>query len=696
MTKKESRIIDDYKDFLSSKFDNVEVEQIPAGRDNGVKTPDLKIRADGELFLVEIKSLHDRQEVEHSERWASAVARLHKQIDRNPKKSQLTGSYIIDTPSDFSLPTNNDPSERLADFLLDTLLSIQDDSVKNVEFEGFHFSCQLFSNEGDPYVSFADSSRGGSFNAAGTVHENISSSILKAAKQLQYLPPEGQPAKKIILISNEYIFGNRKSVIEGLAYSFENLRIIDVDEVWLQTDSYSDDEVRHELILTRQFMDGFFGGELEDNPETISLFELWYFPLSQLPDELGYKNLMFRIMKDLFSIHKPHEIISNQSYTREEMIRLGEWLTDQERYDDAVWFVEQFIDDPSPSADSDDIKDPNSIRTVLGRLAWVIQQLTVKEEYIAQAFEFSKVLANHPNPYVKLQSLIPLIEIAKRRKWLEKIDSENGSDLREQLQQLAFNILREFKSQKALADWLAHLFSVLRDLNTQEAREVLESLKDSRDAAALYVYFGIFRKYHFKDENGEYKVPFDSTVLEGLLNEAIHNFEDNPELTNGIAWQITKIVRDTPDQFDKVEPWIDQLLSLPYQSYIEKDLERILPKVFEIKPEVAVRWSEQLISAIHDHIVAKGNNDKGQYWFNLDQVVALLARHNPQNFLEIFKKVIDIWKNWAFIGSNEKFLTVYTLIEEPQIREAIKQLAKQAYTEQKEAWPNLEEFAWPD
>lgn len=193
----------------------------------------------------------------------------------------------------------------------------------------------------------------------------------------------------------------------------------------------------------------------------------------------------------------------------------------KKRFGDVIWIIDKFIDDPDPQEPekySGDPKfnyhqqiaggeDPHIITTVLGHLAWVVQKLAVNKSYITQALDYTKKLLSHKNLYVKLQAIIPLIEISARRQWLDGWGKRPREGQYKEFHKIVFdliNLVRENSNYKAIAKWLCHVFAYYKDLSTKEAEQVLDALKITDEAAGLFVYFGIFRQRHYKDQDIEY------------------------------------------------------------------------------------------------------------------------------------------------------------------------------------------------
>lgn len=701
MSSRELITMTGFSQFLSEKlgieFTPQHINETHAGR-----RPDFILMPAN--YLVEIKGIHDRNEVHEGAIWAAAVERLHRAIDANPKKQDVGASYVLDTPDGFRLPQTNELSEQMADDILDQLVAASPRKNIAVHSGGFEFNAGRYSLV-PAHVSFARS-WGGTINAAGTIHRNIFGKLADANAQLGYSPVGVEVSKRILLLDNEYTYGTLNNVIEALSYSFSELQSLDmVDEIWLQTEDRQANETKYELVLTKQFVNDFFNGEVSTDTEWAAMFGRWSVVLAE---QDAYKDRILQLMRDLFQDHQPDELISD-ALVRSEIVRIiGGWLLKERRFDDAVWFVGRFINDSDPSASpttepnyDQEIRDGKEvmvITTVLGHLAWVVQGLTVSELHIERAFGFTKQLVDHPSLYVKLQALIPLIEITKRRQWLKSNDEANRTDSYGQLKALDFDLLRNYSQFSAIRDMLARVFFELRDLTTEEAVEVLDTLKDAENAYTLYVYFALFRKRHFLNEDGTQQVPFDARILEEKLKYVIRHYTDNSGLVDSLSWQFANLIRKTPEEFNTVKPWVEFLLEQPYQRNAYDDIEHVLTRVFEIDATIGVRWLGLIISKIYSFVVsASADEVRGSVWLSsVDDVIGKLAINQPDKLADCLKQLAEIWKKGVYIGDPEKIFTAYQYITNKTIHESIKQLSMHLYGEMKELHAKLKTFEWPD
>jgi hypothetical protein len=691
MADRELDIIQSWVEYLEGVVDSkLKPNKIPTTHTS--KTPDFLITPVN--YLVEIKEIHDRQEVKEQAAWGGTIRRLHEAIDRSDKKAQLTGGYIVSTPETFKLPQNVTHVTKVTETLLDAILASSVDEF-NVTIDSTEFNVAKYTDTVKE-ISFSWIGTGRSINPAGTVYENIFRKLAIANRQLSYTPPKLTVEKRVLLLVNEYVFARQTDIVQGLSYSFEDLFALDsIDEIWVQFRSYQGTEITHSLVWSKSF-----GNEYRDrdiSPENAPILEKWFYALDEMETQ---RDGLFKILKNLFAESKPYELI-NDRFVRERMIRLGEWLIENKRFEDAIWLIDAFIDDPNPSSEDpwddghnldqeiEENKDSHTITTVLGHLAWVVQKLTTSREYLADSLKYSVILANNSSTYVKLQSLIPLIEITKRRGWLREIDNTENTNHYEVFKTTVFSLLNNYGQYKAFGNWMAHLFFYFQDLNSKEVLLVLDKLQKSEEGSALYVYFAIFRKRHHLET--EYQ---SEEVEEALRN--VLSTSDNPSLRGSIAWQLAKIIRESPKEFDAIRPWIDLMLERPYERNVYDDLEMAIEKSFEIEPGVAVVWFKRFIDAA----LAYAENAADMVvvhegmWLSLDDPIDEFAKYDPSSFAEYLQKIFAIWKCGAFIGDPSKILVAYQHIENAKLRSEAKKQAKLIHKEIKGMNPKLSEVTW--
>ncbi|GFP32987.1 hypothetical protein HKBW3S42_01298, partial [Candidatus Hakubella thermalkaliphila] len=479
---------------------------------------------------------------------------------------------------------------------------------------------------------------GGSIDPATTIHKNIFNKLGTANKQLSFVPKGKEVEKRILLLVNRYTFANRISeVIRGLSYAYQEiLSYSNIEEVWFQNPT-EHGAPTHVLLYTKEFLQQYDTKRLDLTKINAELFGAWFSSFESIGDE--HKEKLFAGLRTFLKSKKPHQVFDDK-LTREEMARLGLWLVDKERFDETVWLIDQFIDDPDPvepehyEGDPESNyhekiiagEDPHIITTVRGNLAWVIQKLALRKNYIIKALDYTKTLLRYKNLYAKLQAIIPLIEIAARRQWLEELNPQEYKEFHD----VTFDLLRNYAKYPPIAKRLTHVFYYFQDLTTEEALEVLERLKITDESAPLFIYFGIFRQRHYKNQDGRDKKCFDPKRLKKNLEEIIKNNDDQyTNLRGSIAWNFWKLLSKNPDEFDAISPYISLFLEQPYRKNIYDDIARIIKEWIEKKPEKCTPWFEKLLSNIA--IYVKTNKQEGRnIWLMPEKIINYIAYHHPE------------------------------------------------------------------
>ncbi|MEO0229867.1 MAG: hypothetical protein ABIM22_07745 [candidate division WOR-3 bacterium] len=676
------------KFYLHSYFHKVKDVDIDCpDNNNQQKAPDYFLIQP--KIAVEIKEVHDREELERSKSIGYNAKRLQEELNRHTKDPDFPkGVYFLKYP--YNLKIKKGEEKTVADSIISAIRNNQ----KNIYIERIgNFEVIRESKGKENKIVLAISTYAVSFNPAETIYKNIVSKITYADKQFETLTAK----KKILLLVDKCFWSTwndeTSDFIEALTYSYKDLlNYKNIEEIWLQRDI--DGQYLHELLYSRDFLISFDNRKIKpSNKQHKQLFEKWFCSLEKLGDE--YKEKLFFALKQFLKGKKPYKVFPHK-FTRERMVSLGIWLAEKNRFNDVIWIIDKFINDPDPEEPekySGDPKfnyhqqiiegnDPLVITTVLGHLAWVIQKLAAKKEYISKALVYTEKLLTHKNLYVKLQAIIPLIEIAARRQWLR-------SDEYKKFRKLVFNLVNlvaKNPNYKAIANQLCNVFAYYEDLSTKEAEQVLDALKITERSAELFVYFGIFRQRHY------YKnIDYDGQRLEKRLREMIENREENYQrLRARITLYLREILVENPNEFDTIKPYIDLVLEQPYQSEIYYIIEEIISARIKDKPDVCVQWYKQMLSKVSDFVEGTkkfqlsrlsdppnkgvlrtfGKSDLGL--MHTEEIVEAIAKQNPGELLEVMEKLIFLWKQGVFVGDLKRLFESYKLISDEGWRTKVK------------------------
>jgi len=418
-----------------------------------------------------------------------------------------------------------------------------------------------------------------------------------------------------------------------------------------------------------------------------------------------YNGKLFIALKQFLEDKKPHEIFDNK-FAREEMVQLGIWLVEKERFNDALWIIDKFIDDSDPEEPEKysgnpkfnyhrqiiDGADPRIITTVLGCLAWVVQKLAVHKNYIVKALDYTKKFLSHKNLYVKLQAIVPLIEISARRQWLEGWGKRPREGQYKEFHKAVFDLIdlvKENPKYKAIAKRLCRVFAYYKDLSTKEAEQVLDTLKITDEAAGLFVYFGIFRQRHYKDQDIEY----NGQRLEKKLKDILKNGKgDHQQLRASITWHLWKVLDENRNEFETIRPYIDLLLEQPYQKDIYDDIERIISGWIKDRSDICIQWYKQMLFKVSDFAehTEKLQLQAGLWLMYTEKIVETIARYSPNELLEIMRKLVFLWEKGVFIGSPKRLFESYKLVSDENQRIETKKKFQKWYNSIRRLNPKIE------
>lgn len=700
--KREERYIKPFIEFyLPYYFPKIkEIDIDCPDKNNQQKAPDYFLMQP--KIAVEIKEVHEKEEIDRAVATKYNVKRLQKALDELlQQETSLNAIYFLNYP--WSLKIKKGKEKATAKQII---VAVQGNRKEfDIENVG-RFKVISTSKEKVPKIILASSiSPVGYIDPPRTIHQNIGPKISTANKQLG----TQKASKRILLLVNKYFFGDKiADFIEALTYSYVDLlNYKNIDEIWLQIESASG-HFSHNLLYKMDFLNSFDKGKLKSiDQDQKELFEKWFNPLSKLGNE--YKEKLFIALKQFLKNKKPHKVFTDEC-TREEMVRLGIWLADKERFNDAIWIIDKFIEDPDPEEPekySGDPKfnyhqqiingeDPHIITTVLGHLAWVIQKLSVRKNYIVKALDYTKRLLAHKNFYVRLQAIIPLIEIAGRRQWLDGWSKRPRRGEYQKFHKLVFDLVdlvTQNPKYKAIAEWLCHIFAYYKDLSTKEAERVLNALKITDEAAGLFVYFGIFRQRHYKDQVIEY----NGQKLEEKLKDIIKNDKkDYQRLRASITWHLWKVLDENRNEFETIQPYIELILEKPYQRDIYDNIERIISGWIKDKPDICIQWYKQMLSKVSDFAehTEKLQLQGGLWLMYTEEIVETIAKHNPNELLEIMEKLVSVWGKGVFIGSPKRLFESYKLVSVESQRIEIKKKFQKWYNSMRKLNSKIEKVDW--
>jgi len=353
----------------------------------------------------------------------------------------------------------------------------------------------------------------------------------------------------------------------------------------------------------------------------------------------------------------------NNSYTRESIVSLAEELVKSKYYKEAKKIVNLCLTDPDPETHSREEEfnyhlkvkqgeEESVITSVRGKLAWVIQRFVISNEpnLMKYALKMTKTLLDLDGKlaeklgytecdlYVRLQALVPLIELA--HPWRRKKLNEYQKGLGDSVKKLAFDVVditdRQFKLKeakpKSMLRYLVSIFSYIRDLTTDEAKRILKFFEDHEQTEAyfLFIYFAEFNR----DES------FDSNFFKKKLREICEKRSTFRESFSREFWITAEDDnKEKTNNFEKIEQYW-KLLFNEYQKEVFEDLYRTL--------EITLTWRskyeghKELLKTAFDKEINyyKGAGKPVQLWEPGREIFEILRDYSDEAFLEVFYGLI--------------------------------------------------------
>ncbi|MBW2044709.1 MAG: hypothetical protein JRI96_07455 [Deltaproteobacteria bacterium] len=698
----ESIFIEPFIEFYGSKylqkFKRVDIEFPELSNIYREKVPDCFLVQP--KILIEVKRIFHRQSIQSLAAWGSYVRRLEEEVKKR-NLNKIKGSYLLNTPSGFRIKPRK-VSKVVSQIINAVVASQSEVAIENVG----KFKIDKISDEGKKIYFAGLGGEGGFFNPAQIIYENIREQVKSANQQLGF-SKFGKVNKKILLLVNEYQLGYRiDNVVEALSFSYKDLfKFKNIDEIWLLYPPREDKILPPILLYSHSFFKQFEKTKVRKSKEAIELFDKWFYFLANKGDE--YKERVFSLLKKVVDGKKPYQIFKNK-FTRQEMVRLGNYFAEKGRYKEACWIIDKFIDDPDPPISNNYIGDPyfnyhkriekgdtiSHITTVLGHLAWVIQKLALNQKQISKSLSYTKVLLSHKNLYVKLQAIFPLIEISARRQWLSGYGKRPYAGEYKEFKKIVFylvDLVAKNPDYKAIADKLPLIFFYFKDLSTKEAEIVINNLVFAKDSAALFIYFGIFRERHYKEQ----EIEFNGRVFRDKLKAIITSKKkEHKNLRAGIIWHFWKILSDKPSEFGIILPYINIFLKQPYEEHSCRSLGMIIRDWINKKPDVCIDWFKKLLDQISDYLLKKDRQEGVPWLVSTEEVITLIAKQKSGELVSVMGKLVDFWMKNTYIGNPKPLFESYKLVSDVNTREEIKRKFKIYYKSMKKENPRLKEVNW--
>lgn len=653
----------------------------------------LQIDSSKKVALEFTQIFEKEEERIRSLQWGNLVGAFKEELKRylsTHRKFNWSGTWDVETPKDFGATRHK--SEIIAKENVTLLINAIERQKSSIELGGFILKLKKVTEEPVGNLYFSTSAEAGFIDIAKDIEPKLREKLPQKNQQLTI-----KGAERVLILVNRYIFGETRATVSALSIINHIWKYRSFDKIY-----FEESPSFFILVFSKELRNAWNLGKFLVNNSFIGPFQLWIPNLRN-----NNAGRLFSIIRKIL-IKEPHKLLPDSS-ARAEIIKLDEWLLEQNRFKDLVWLIDRFLNDPDPEEPekySGDPKfnyheriikgeDPGFITTVLGHLAFAVQKLTFRKNYITKALNYTRKLLFRKNLYVKLQAIIPLNEIAARRQWLDGYGKRPYQGTYKEFHKSVFSLVKlvgENPSYEVIAKWLCYVFVYYEDLSTEEAERVLDALKITDKSGALFVYFGIFRQRQYKDQN----IKFDGQRLGEKLKKMIKNSSEKyTGLRSDITWHLWKVLDENRDEFDTLKPFIDLILKQPYQKDIYDDVERIISDWIKSRPDICVLWYKLMLSQISKSLSRrKPLPGDGLWLMYTEEIVEAIASFSPCDLKEIMGRLVNLWKNGAFIGSPKKLFETFKLVVNKKQRQKIKKKFQKWYDSMKKLNPRLEKVDW--
>ena len=653
----------------------------------------LRVDSNKKVALEFTQIFEKEEERKRSLQWGNLVGAFKEELKRylsKHRKFNWSGTWDVETPKDFGATKHR--SKIIAKENVTGLINAIEEQKSSIEVVGFVLKLKKVSEEPVGNLYFSTGPNAGFIDIAKDIEPKLREKLPHKNQQLTI-----KGAERALVLVNRYIFGEARATISALAAINDIWKYRNFDKMYFEESPGS-----FILVFSKELRKAWNSGRFCVNKTFIMPFQLWVPRLRTIDPRKT-----FLIIKKILR-KNPHLLLPD-NFAREEIVHLDEWLIQRKRFKDLAWLIERFINDPDPEEPERYSghpqynyhnwvlkgQDPGCITTVLGHLAWSIQKLACRKGYITKALGYTKKLLSHKNLYVRLQAIFPLIEIARRRQWLDGYGKRPYRGTYKEFRESVFHLVKlvaKNPTYEVIAKRLCDVFNYYKDLSTEEAEDVLDALKITDRSGALFVYFGIFRQRHYIDQS----IKFDGQRVDQKLNRIIKNRSKKyARLRSDITWHLWKVLDESPDEFSTIRPYIDLILKQPYQKDIYDDVERIISDWVIRRPDLCISWYKVMLSQISKFSGQKARLSTGGLWLDYtEEIIEAISNCRPTKLQEVVENLMDLWKNEVYIGNPKKIFESFRLVQNKKRRREIKKKFHKWYDSMRKIKPNLEEIDW--
>jgi len=215
---------------------------------------------------------------------------------------------------------------------------------------------------------------------------------------------------------------------------------------------------------------------------------------------------------------------------------------------------------------------------------------------------------------------------------------------------------------------LSYLFIHYRDLNEDDAVDVINYLGHTSDLAPFIIYHALYRADRTKERK-----EFNALTFRLILKDKIKN--GNDDLRRQIAWNLWKILDDKKDEFDRIKEFIDEFVSSRYSKEAFFSIFHIVEDNIKNQYDICKRWLNSMLIKALEFLQSPETPKELSYGIpfeiGLSSILDEIARKSAEDYLEVVNKICELAKldNVIFYDTRRVF-EMYKIID-PKKRKKI-------------------------
>jgi hypothetical protein len=642
----------------------------------------------GEKVAVEIfRLVENGEDLARSKVWHTMAGFIKDEIKRRDLKG-----YLVYTPQFFVKKGEMKTLAVKQAEIIETGIK-NNPTQKKFNYEGYDFhkidSLETIS------LSYSEGAR--SIDSRGTATSSFTGKLPKKNKQVDVAGHE-----RMLLVVNWTFFVDSRDAIRALS-SFDFDQFENVDKIF-----FEGKQGEFALIYDRSVVDAIKTRAKVENPEALKLLTQY------LNHQLADKNQSaFDFIKAISQPSGNLDWLTDEE-VKENLVHFGTELLAKGLIGDAMWIVKMLHNDscPNPSGanDPDDPKgehnyharvikneDVRNITTVRGHLCWLMSRIITqnKPEYYTEILAIITRYISEDNLYIRIQATYPLMEFVVRKKAVRNQD-ESAFDWkkeeRELVRKIPLQMLRDNAQYPRVLETLLHIFDRFRDLNEQEAEEVLRALIATEqddvlhDLAALIPYFALFRKNDFPTEGS-----FNPGAFIEILKSQI--VSGRPAMKSSLTWHFWKMLEQNTLPYEQIREYILLFWGNGYDTSVASMFGLVFEQLAIIAPDDAKNLFERMI----DLLGVRLQEDPGkrhQAWINATEEIVALLVTEPDRLLKLVNKLKNIWLlGMVYFGDIATIFGSYQKVASEN-KERVKVELIKIYEEMRASHPQIQPVDW--